>query len=97
MSKSKKRRTNSSAAVKQRAKETALADQKDRDRTRMNPTARALLLVNLIFLAVSQLLYTSGMLSEFMASLTLILGLILMLFAIYLQFGGSSKKSTRLK
>ena len=43
MSKSKKRHNNSSAAVRARARDSALADKQVRDRARMDPVARSLL------------------------------------------------------
>ena len=62
MSKSKKRHSNSSAVVRAKARDSVLADKQVRDRARMDPVARNLLFINLIFLAAGQMLYTHGML-----------------------------------
>lgn len=86
MSKHKKRHSASSAAAKNRASEEALADKKDRDRKRMDPTGRNLLLGDLVFLAICQILDDKGLLSSAMSNLTTVLGVILLLAALYFLF-----------
>ena len=77
MSKSKKRHNNS-AAVRARARDSALADKQVRDRARMDPVARSLLLVDLVFLAAGQMLYTHGMLPDWASGVVNILGIIML-------------------
>ena len=94
----KKRHAASSAAVKRAADEAKLADRKDRERKRMDPIARTLLLGDLVFLAICQMLDKGGAMSETMANLTTIIGVILLFIALWLQFGGGRKNGgTRLK
>ena len=87
MSKSKKRHNNSSAAVRARARDSALADKQVRDRARMDPVARSLLLVDLVFLAAGQMLYTHGMLPDWASGVVNILGIIMLVVAVARQFG----------
>lgn len=91
MSKSKKRHNNSSAAVRARARDSALADKQVRDRARMDPVARNLLFINLIFLAAGQMLYTHGMLPDWASGVVNILGIILLIAALARQFGGKKR------
>ena len=91
MSKSKKRHNNSSAAVRARARDSALADKQVRDRARMDPVARNLLFINLIFLAAGQMLYTHGMLPDWASGVVNILGIILLIAALACQFGGKKR------
>ena len=91
MSKSTKRHNNSSAAVRARARDSALADKQVRDRARMDPVARNLLFINLIFLAAGQMLYTHGMLPDWASGVVNILGIILLIAALARQFGGKKR------
>lgn len=91
MSKSKKRHSNSSAVVRARARDRALADKQVRDRARMDPVARNLLFINLIFLAAGQMLYTHGMLPDWASGVVNILGIILLIAALARQFGGKKR------
>ena len=91
MSKSKKRHSNSSAAVRAKARDSALADKQVRDRARMDPVARSLLLVDLVFLAAGQMLYTHGMLPDWASGVVNILGIILLIAALARQFGGKKR------
>ena len=91
MSKSKQRHNNSSAAVRARARDSALADKQVRDRARMDPVARNLLFINLIFLAAGQMLYTHGMLPDWASGVVNILGIILLIAALARQFGGKKR------
>ena len=56
MAKSKKKHKNSNLAAKRRELENIMADQKDRARKRMNPIARNILLGDLVYLSIIQLL-----------------------------------------
>lgn len=91
MSKSKKRHSNSSAVVRAKARDIALADKQVRDRARMDPVARNLLFINLIFLAAGQMLYTHGMLPDWASGVVNILGIILLIAALARQFGGKKR------
>ena len=90
MSKSKKRHSNSSAVVRAKARDSALADKQVRD-ARMDPVARNLLFINLIFLAAGQMLYTHGMLPDWASGVVNILGIILLIAALARQFGGKKR------
>lgn len=92
MSQKKNRRPNSSAAVKRQADQRELADRKDRERRRMDPTARLLLLGDLVFLAVCQLLDQQGLLSQRLSLGTVVLGIVFLLLALYFQFGRRGRR-----
>ena len=83
----KKRHSQSTINAKRQAAQAQLADDKDRARKRMDPTARNLLLGDLVFLAICQLLYSSGALSEAITSVCSIFGLVIMVIALWFQFG----------
>ena len=89
----KKRHSNSTMAAKRQAVQEELADQKDRERKRMDPTARALLLGDLVFLAAVSLLYENGLISELVSGMSTMVGVIALLAALWLQFGRRDKGS----
>lgn len=96
--KHKKRHVQSTVAAKKRAAAEELADQKDRARKRMNPVTRNLLFSDLIFLGVCELLTQSGMLSPLMSGIATVVGVFLLILALWFQFGqgpgrGSDKHS----
>ena len=93
MAKSKKRHPNSYAAVKRRELENRIADQKDRARKRMDPTARNILLGDLVYLAIISMLDNSGMLTELAVGVTTIIGAALIPVALYFQFRRNSGSS----
>lgn len=97
MSKQKKRHTNSSAAAKKQARANAIADQKDRARRRMNPTARNLLLGDLVFLAILSMLEKYTECPLLLINIGTILGALLIPVALYFQFSPKDRKSPRLK
>ena len=68
-----------------------MADKQVRDRARMDPVARNLLFINLIFLAAGQMLYTHGMLPDWASGVVNILGIILLIAALARQFGGKKR------
>lgn len=82
----KKRHHSSTVAAKRRAEQERIADEKDRARKRMNPTARNLLFGDLIFLAVISLLDTNHLLSPALSAVSTIVGVILLLIALWFQF-----------
>ncbi|MCI9556795.1 MAG: hypothetical protein HFF53_07630 [Lawsonibacter sp.] len=57
-----------------------------RGEKRMDPTARTLLLGDLVFLAVCQMLYQRGMLSEAVNMGSTAVGAVLLAAALYFQF-----------
>ena len=85
--KHKKRHSQAVMDAKRQATQAKLADEKDRARKRMHPVARNLLFGDLVFLAACQLLYTQGMLSELVSSLATLVGIVLLVLALYFQFG----------
>lgn len=89
--KNQKRHSQSSEAAKRRAKEAEIADYKDRERKRMNPIARNLLLIDLVMLAAAQYMYSMHWISDLISSGLTILGVILLLVALYIQFSGGGK------
>ena len=97
MAKSKKRHSNSNAAVKERARANALADKKDRNKNRMNPIARNLMLGDLVFLAIVSMLDMNGMITGLISNLCTMIGIVLLCIALYFQFGkGSGNTKPRL-
>jgi hypothetical protein len=98
--KSKKRHSNSSAAVRNRAQAEAIADQKDRARKRMNPLARNILFGDLVFLAVIGLLEDKGLITALFTDICTIFGALLIPVALYFEFvkkDGGPKGGPRLK
>ena len=83
----KKRHSQSTIETKRQVAQAKLADEKDRARKRMDPTARNLLLGDLVFLAICELLYRNGAISEAITSVCSIFGLLIMVIALWFQFG----------
>ena len=59
----KKRHSQSTSNAIRQANQAKLADEKDRARKRMDPTARTLLFGNLVFLSITVLLERNGLIS----------------------------------
>ena len=94
----KKRKKRHSQAVydaKNRQKQEQLASDQERYGKRMNPTARNLLLGNLVFLAAVSLLYSNNMISATLSGLCSLLGFILLLAALWFQFGKKNRNDGR--
>lgn len=87
MSKKKKRHPSAPPSARTRSQGATLADEKSRSGKRFNPLARNLLFGDLIFLALSQLLYSKGLMSEFLSGLATLVGLVVLLAALWFQFG----------
>ena len=85
--KHKKRHHNATVTAKRQAEQEKLADEIDRSKKRMNPTARLLLWGDLVYLAIIVLLDRNGLLSNLVGSVATIIGLILLLLALWFQFG----------
>ena len=92
--KHKKRHSQSTINAKRQANQAKLADEKNRMQKRMDPTARNLLLGDLVFLAICQLLYSNGIISETLSAISSIIGLILLVIALWFQFGKKSGGSS---
>jgi len=94
--KNKKRHANSSAAMRQRAENARIADEKDRYRKRMNPIARNILLGDLVFLAATALLEENGIITLQVSNICAVIGALLIPVALYFQFikkdGGASNR-----
>jgi len=84
--KHKKRTHSSTVAAKRQAEHEKLADEMDRAKNRMDPTARLLLWGDLVFLALFSLLDLNGLLSPVISGGATVIGLILLFVALYLQF-----------
>jgi len=91
--KHKKRHSQSTINAKRQVAEAKLAEEKDRARKRMNPTARSLLVGDAVFLAIVSLLDGKGMLDPFVSGICSIIGVVLLLLGLWFQFGGGRKKS----
>jgi len=94
--KHKKRHANSSAAMRQRAENARIADEKDRYRKRMDPVARTILFGDLAFLALVMLLEEKAVISVQTSNICSVIGALLIPVALYFQFvkkdGGNSNR-----
>ena len=59
---------------------------------RFHPLARGLLYLDLVFLAAAQLMYSNDMISDTVSGIATVIGLILLVVALYLQFGPKSNQ-----
>ena len=91
--KHKKRHSQSTMTAKRQAAETKLADDKDRARKRMNPTARGILVGDVVFLAIISMMESKGALSPSVSTLSSVIGVGLLLLGLWIQFGSGRKKS----
>lgn len=82
MAKNKKRSRTANQMRQER-----LAEEKDRNKKRMDPTARSLLLGDLVFLAVISMLDAAGILSDPVNALCTVIGAVLLVAALWFQFG----------
>lgn len=85
--KSKKRQHSRAVELKRQAGQEKLAEEKDRARKRMDPTARLLLYADIVFLAVFAILDSKGLVSELVDGLCALVGVVLLLAALWFQFG----------
>jgi len=88
----KKRHSQSTMNAKRQIAESRLAEEKSRAQNRMDPTARNLLFGDLVFLGVCQLLYSNGMMSETASLITTIIGFVMIVLALWFQFGHTKDK-----
>ncbi len=99
--KNKKRQHSRTVELKRQMEQEKLADEKDRAKKRMDPTARLLLYGDLVFLAIFSLLEYQGLISQLVSGLCTVIGLILLVIALWFQFGnkkggGSARMGPRL-
>ena len=95
MSKKKKRHPQSAPSARTRSQGATLADEKKQMGKRFKPAARNLLLLNLVFLAVAQLLYNNEIISLAASSLCTIIGVILLFVSLGIQFGNGPSGDTK--
>ena len=94
--KNKKRQHSRTVELKRQQEQEKLANEKDRAKNRLDPTARALLYGDLVFLAIISILDHNDMLSDLAGGLCTFIGIILLLTALWFQFGRKAKKGPRL-
>lgn len=80
MAKGKKRRRSPSEDAGKKLPESG-------GRKKLNPTARALLYGDLVFLAVASILDANNLISEFFSGMLTLTGVVLLLAALWFQFG----------
>lgn len=85
--KHKKRQYTSAEIARRQAEQERIADEKERARKRMDPTARTLLFADLIFLAMFAYMDNYGLLAPEVSGLCTLIGAILLLLALWIQFG----------
>ena len=83
----KKRHHSATVTAKRQLEQERIADEKDRSRKRMNPVARNILLADLVILALAALLEHNGLITPLISGMVSIFGLILMVIALWVQFG----------
>ena len=83
----KKRPHSRTVELKRQVEQEKLASEKDRAKKRMDPTARLLLYGDLVFLALFSFLEYKGLISDLASGLCTIIGVILLVIALWLQFG----------
>lgn len=94
----KKRQHSPAVAAKRQVEQEKLADEKARSGKRFNPVARALLLTDLVFLAVVSILSPSyqgiglGVISQEASAVCTLAGVVLLIAALWFQFGPKDRK-----
>ena len=96
MAKNKKRRHSRAVELKRQAGQEKLAGEKGRAKNRWNPAGRALLWGDLVFLAAASLLEMNGLITGQAAGACTIIGVILLLAALWLLFGNRKGKGPKL-
>ncbi len=90
----KKRHHNATVTAKRQAAQAKLADEKARARKRMDPTARTLLLGNLVFLCAISMLDAAEAISPILSGICTLVGVALLLLALWFQFGPKSQSGS---
>ena len=83
----KKRQHSPTVMAKRQAEQERIADEVSRNRKRMNPVARNILLADLVILALAALLEHNGLIPPVVSGVVSIFGLVLMVIALWVQFG----------
>jgi hypothetical protein len=91
--KNKKRQRSRTVELKRQMEQEKLAEEKDRAKKRMNPVARALLLIDLVFLSVVSLLDINEIISDVISGACTLVGVAMLLIALWLQFGPKGRGS----
>lgn len=91
--KKKKRQHSRTVELKRQMEQEMLAEERDRAKKRMNPVARTLLLIDLVFLAVVSLLDINEMISDVISGACTLIGVAMLLIALWLQFGPKRRGS----
>ena len=94
--KNKKRQHSRTVELKRQQEQKKLANDKDRTKKRMDPTARMLLYGDLVFLAIISILDYNDMLSDLAGGVCTLIGVTLLLTALWFQFGRKAKRGPRL-
>ena len=82
----KKRTHSSTVEAKRLAEQERLAGEKSQAKKRWDPAGRALLYIDLIFLAVAAILDTNELVSDVVSGMCTIIGIILLVIALWLLF-----------
>ena len=91
--KGKKRKKSSNSnykntiSSKAKAAETVRIDEEVRDRKRLKTIARNILLADVALLGLCQLLLANGLISDFTSGIISMVGIVLMVVALWIQFG----------
>ena len=94
--KKKKRQHSRTVELKRQMEQEMLAEERDRAKKRMNPVARTLLLIDLVFLAVVSLLDINEMISDVISGACTLIGVAMLLIALWLLFGNRKGKGPKL-
>lgn len=93
--KKRKKGTNSNyksqSSVQAKAAESARIDEEVRERKRLKSVARNILLVDLVMLALCQLLISMDKINTMTANIITLLGIVLLIVALWVQFGQRGK------
>lgn len=84
--KGKKRQHSRTVELKRQVELEKLADEKDRNKKRLDPTARVLLYGDLVFLAVISILEANKLISDLVGGICTIIGGALLILALWFQF-----------
>lgn len=83
----KKRQHSPTVAAKRQAQQEKLVHEKRQIKDRWDPVGRTLLYGDLVFLAVASLLYMNHLISDLVSGMCTILGVILLIAALWRLFG----------
>ena len=89
--KSNKRQRSCTVERKRQLEQEKLAGERKRAKNRWNPAGRALLYIDLVFLAVLSLLEANRLIDRQISGLCTIIGVIVLLAALWLLFGEGGK------